>query len=78
MLKTENVETAQQKISRYIDKLHSIAEEFKNDTKNPRPDDQCILRWSANILAEKLIDLQRAGLPHPQPHPHPQMVHNRD
>ena len=36
----------------WIRRLHSIAEEYHK--KNIRPNDQCALRWSANIVADKL------------------------
>lgn len=35
-----------------IGRLHKIAEEFNE--QHIRPKDQCALRWSANIVAEKL------------------------
>jgi hypothetical protein len=54
----------------WITRLHKIAEEFHHsDSRNriwhrilrrvglippKRPEDQCALRWSANIVAEKL------------------------
>ena len=54
--------------SDWVHRLHTIAEEFRQrDSKNTlfyrlarkfgyyrkRPEDQCALRWSANIVAEK-------------------------
>jgi hypothetical protein len=36
----------------WINRLHKIAEEFHK--QGLRPEDQCALRWSANVVAEKL------------------------
>lgn len=56
------------KYSDWVERLHTIAEEFhKQDARNgfvvkllrklgycrKRPEDQCALRWSANVVAER-------------------------
>ena len=44
-----------ERIRSYIRRLHEIAEEFHQ--ADIRHEDQCVLRWSANILAVKANEL---------------------